>query len=308
MGGGGRPGRPERPLDAEAGAVPRLAAQLRQLREDAGRPSYRQLARAAYYSHSALSQAAAGKELPSLAVTLAFAEACGGDGREWIAKWRAAAAAAGAVTGSPDALAAGADPAAGARRDVRVRARRGMIRGIRGIRGRLLAAAAVAAVAGGVFWLAGGSHDWTMPHLVWGPASPRPREPAGGLAAPVSDGAYPTVAGCDATSRRLGSSAVHASDGTVLGMVELRYSLRCGAVWARFDPSPLLSRDRAALITVGVTRRPDGTTVVSTARYTGRRQRSDMLLLHSGCALGTVKITEPGQVEASAETPCQRPL
>jgi transcriptional regulator with XRE-family HTH domain len=75
-----------------------LAAQLRQLREDAGRLSYRQLARTAYYSHSALSQAAAGRELPSLAVTLAFAEACGGDRQEWIARWEKAAVPSGAVT------------------------------------------------------------------------------------------------------------------------------------------------------------------------------------------------------------------
>jgi hypothetical protein len=51
---GGRPGRPEGPLDPAAGAVANLAARLRQLREDAGRPSYRQLAWTAYYSHSAL--------------------------------------------------------------------------------------------------------------------------------------------------------------------------------------------------------------------------------------------------------------
>jgi Protein of unknown function (DUF2690) len=284
--------------------VARLAAQLRQLREDAGRPSYRQLSRTAYYSHSALSQAAAGKELPSLAVTLAFAEACGGDRRDWIARWRAAAATASAVSGAPDALAADADPPAGARRGVRLRSRLGGLRGIRRVRWLPLGAAAV---IGGLFWLAEGSHDWTMPHLTWGAASPRPRAPAGGLAAPVSDGAYPTVADCDAGSRGLGSSAVHASNGAVLGMVELRYSLRCGAVWARFDPSPLLSRDPAAMITLGVTRRPDGTTEVSSARYTGRRLRSDMLLLHSGCALGSMQITAPGQVAASAETPCQRP-
>jgi hypothetical protein len=325
MVGGGRPGRPERPLDAEAGAVERLAAQLRQLREDAGRPSYRELSRRAYYSHSALSQAAAGRELPSLAVTLAFAEACGGDRHEWIARWRAAAAATGTATGSsnPAALVAGPDPPDVARQDVRLRARlrrhlslslslrrgRGGPRWIRGTtrpRWHLLTAATIVAVAvAGLLWLAGVGHDWTMPRLVWGPAVPR--APAGGLAAPVQDGAFPTVADCDATSRMLGSSSVRASDGAVLGTLELRYSLRCGAVWARFDPSPLLSRDRAALITVAVTRRPGGGTEISSARYTGRRQRSDMLLLDSGCALGSVKITEPGQIAASAATSCRRP-
>ena len=50
---------------------------LRELREHAGRPSYRQLAQLAHYSHTALSQAAAGRCLPSLAVTQAFVRACG---------------------------------------------------------------------------------------------------------------------------------------------------------------------------------------------------------------------------------------
>jgi Helix-turn-helix domain/Protein of unknown function (DUF2690) len=317
--GGGRPGRPERPLNAEAGAVERLAAQLRQLREDAGRPSYRELSRRAFYSHSALSQAAAGKELPSLPVTLAFAEACGGDRREWIARWRAAAAAVGAVTGSPDvlaadALAAGADPPAAARGGVRLRLRPGRggprrIRGIRRPRWHLVRTAAIiAVVVSSLFWVAGASHDWTMPHLVWGSAGPRPRTSAAGLAAPVFDGSYPSVADCDGSSGMLGSSSVRAGDGAVLGTLELRYSRRCGAVWARFDPSPLLSRDRTALITVEVTRRPDGATEVHSATPTGRPQRSDMLLLHSGCALGSVKITEPGHSAASATTPCRRPL
>lgn len=61
--------------------------QLRELREHAGRPSYRQLAQLAHYSHTALSQAAAGRTLPSLAVTLAFVRACGGDVEEWSARW-----------------------------------------------------------------------------------------------------------------------------------------------------------------------------------------------------------------------------
>jgi hypothetical protein len=64
-----------------------FAAQLRELRERAGRPSYRQLAQRAHYSHTALSQAAAGGSLPSLAVTQAFVHACGGDVEEWTARW-----------------------------------------------------------------------------------------------------------------------------------------------------------------------------------------------------------------------------
>lgn len=74
--------------DPVAVSVADFAAQLRELRERAGRPSYRQLARLAHYSHTALSQAAAGSSLPSLAVAQAFVRACGGDVEEWTARWR----------------------------------------------------------------------------------------------------------------------------------------------------------------------------------------------------------------------------
>ncbi|WP_433378850.1 hypothetical protein [Dactylosporangium sp. CA-152071] len=85
-------GRPEKPVDPQAGPVQRLAWQLRQLREQAGSPSYRTLARRAHYSASTLAEAAKGDRLPSREVTVAYAEACGGDPTEWNARWEAAAA------------------------------------------------------------------------------------------------------------------------------------------------------------------------------------------------------------------------
>jgi len=86
-------GRPERPVDPEAGAVQRLAHQLREARAACGGPSYRELARRAHYSAATLAQAAGGERLPSLAVVLAYARACDADADagEWEARWRAAA-------------------------------------------------------------------------------------------------------------------------------------------------------------------------------------------------------------------------
>jgi WD40 repeat protein len=84
-------GRPEKPVDPDAGPVQRLAWQLRQLRERAGSPSYRRLARAAHYSASTLAEAAKGDRLASLEVTLAYAAALGGDVDEWRARWTATA-------------------------------------------------------------------------------------------------------------------------------------------------------------------------------------------------------------------------
>ncbi len=82
-------GRPERPIDPAAGPLQRFAHDLRVLRRAAGGLSYREMSRQAHYSRTALSQAASGEELPSLTVTLAYVEACGGDPAEWEARWHA---------------------------------------------------------------------------------------------------------------------------------------------------------------------------------------------------------------------------
>ncbi|MBO0839381.1 MAG: helix-turn-helix domain-containing protein, partial [Sciscionella sp.] len=84
-------GRPEKPLNSVNGALTAFAKELRELRQRAGNPSYRELARVALFSPSALSQAASGRHLPTLQVTLAFVDACGGDRVEWERKWRALA-------------------------------------------------------------------------------------------------------------------------------------------------------------------------------------------------------------------------
>jgi len=81
-------GRPERPLDQHTGPIAELAAQLRQLRESAGRPSYRELAQRANFSMTALSQAAGGRTLPTLPVMKAYVRACGGDVGEWETRWQ----------------------------------------------------------------------------------------------------------------------------------------------------------------------------------------------------------------------------
>lgn len=72
--------------------MPRFAAELRALRESAGRPTYRAMAQRAGYGVTTLSQAAAGKQLPTRTVTLAYVTACGGDVSEWDRRWRAVSA------------------------------------------------------------------------------------------------------------------------------------------------------------------------------------------------------------------------
>ncbi|MFD0273017.1 ATP-binding protein [Kitasatospora sp. NPDC127111] len=84
--------RRESPLDQGDGPLLRFAGDLRALRERAGTPPYRQLAVRAHCSAASLSVAAGGRRLPSLAVTLAYVQACGGDVREWQHRWQLLAA------------------------------------------------------------------------------------------------------------------------------------------------------------------------------------------------------------------------
>ncbi|WP_330352059.1 helix-turn-helix transcriptional regulator [Streptomyces chartreusis] len=84
--------RGERPLEADGGPLLDFAAKLRKVREEAGSPTYRDLARRAHYSIATLSGAASGRQLPTLAVTLAYVRACGGDEGEWERIWRRTAA------------------------------------------------------------------------------------------------------------------------------------------------------------------------------------------------------------------------
>ncbi|WP_338682764.1 hypothetical protein QD712_12655 [Streptomyces acidiscabies] len=83
-------GRPELPVDPEAGPVQRLAHALRELRRSAGGPAYRAMAERAGCAASTLSQAASGERLPSWPVVEGYARACGGDPALLEPLWKAA--------------------------------------------------------------------------------------------------------------------------------------------------------------------------------------------------------------------------
>ncbi|WP_306935033.1 nSTAND1 domain-containing NTPase [Streptomyces phaeochromogenes] len=83
-------GRREVPVDPSAGPVQRFALELRKLRTEAGGIIYRALAEEVGYGVTTLSQAAAGEQLPTLPVVLAYVRACGGEVTWWEARWRQA--------------------------------------------------------------------------------------------------------------------------------------------------------------------------------------------------------------------------
>jgi hypothetical protein len=80
--------RPENPVDPGQGPLRSFAFDLRQLRVQAGSPSYRNLASRTHFSISTLSAAASGKTFPTRAVTLAYVRACGGPETQWEERWR----------------------------------------------------------------------------------------------------------------------------------------------------------------------------------------------------------------------------
>src|SRR5438445_786315 len=91
-------------LDPGAGPLASFAWDLRVLREKAGKVPYRVLANRAGFCASSLSVAASGAKLPSLDVTLAYVQACGGDPETWRTRWQTLAAQhASAAPSSPDA-------------------------------------------------------------------------------------------------------------------------------------------------------------------------------------------------------------
>ncbi len=94
--------RRELPLDPDGDALSQFAQGLRKLRDQAGRPTYRELSRRAHYAAGTLSDAASGRKLPTLAVTLAYVRACDGDVAGWEKTWHALAAELAAENVRPD--------------------------------------------------------------------------------------------------------------------------------------------------------------------------------------------------------------
>ena len=79
-------------MDPQDGPVAAFAADLRALRQQAGQMTYRAMAKRTGYATSTLSIAASGASLPSLEVTLAYVQACGGDPQAWQTRWEQTAA------------------------------------------------------------------------------------------------------------------------------------------------------------------------------------------------------------------------
>jgi len=304
-------GRSETPVDPNEGPVQSFACDLRALRAAAGNVPYRVLAKQAHYSIASLSQAAAGRSLPSLAVTLAFVRACGGDVAEWERRWRAVSAAcqvdgehddappapgtpgqlAPAPSGDvPDIVSAGPVDAPNRPRWATPRV----------LRTALIALAAVAACAVAVTGLTVGFAPRKGPVVVASVSQPnRP-----GKADPVADGSDPNRAGCGPGAVTMASAAVHFPATQLSGEIELRYSPRCHAAWGRFEPAVGWNPGPGTTVAVWTIRPADQATQSYSVEFGGEAIIGNMLLTVRGCVAAEVTMTRGSVRSPVATTAC----
>jgi transcriptional regulator with XRE-family HTH domain len=261
---------------------------LRTLRERAGSPSYRQIARKAHFAVSTISDATSGRRLPTEQVVRAFAEACGEDPDVWADKLRQAshppavpedraAALPGRAVGSAAARGGGSD-----RRFA--------------LRWRWVAGGAVVLVM-----FAGGVATGTAMA-----ASPRQFRDDPTFTYPAADGADPIAAGCTGDAQLLDKTPV-LLDGIQVGALELKYSKRCRAGWARVYLYPSgAARLTGTLASVEVTA-ADGTASLIAARlHQDIPDYTNVIQAHGGCLSAAATLdtaTPPIHATLSCDAP-----
>ncbi len=328
-------GRPESPVAGNDPALAGFASDLRELRQAAGRPAYRELARKANYSATVLSQAASGHVMPSLAVTLAFVAACGGDEAYWRSRWTTVSvqqeyqpvpfrdpgdderlptvqwpapaqdrmAPAGDDRSECDAT-GGPSPETGPGMWQERRGWPGAARWLGGRPATLAAALGVVLVAGA------GVGGAVVGAAVPSDAARMPAD-AGSTGRPVQDGADPIESGCAGDAVTVEQAPVFYPVSRFVGSLELRYSASCQGVWTRFDPSPPSGMTSAATVTVRV-RRPAvgigiGVEEEFTTRYADQSVYGDVLRANSGCVGAVVQVRTPTGSSPEVSSGCWSP-
>ncbi|HEX6468561.1 MAG TPA: hypothetical protein VF069_05645 [Streptosporangiaceae bacterium] len=252
-------GRPEKPLDPATSPVALFAHDLRRLREKAGTPTYRSMSSKAHVSTSALSTAASGDKLPSLAVCLAYVHACGGDVEAWRARWHQA----NDLVRTEDNDGAGHQASTASEKGHGRRRYR---------RWQVLAAGAAVVLATGAWAMSSASGDPPRPtHATPATQSPGHR---------IRDGQDPYVAGCGRDQMVLEQRPIHQSDGSTYGSVALFYSRYCAAAWGYvFGPnSPRLA------VHITARRIEDGAAAPSMFRGKARNNSwGNVLSTRTGC-------------------------
>lgn len=276
--------RPERPLDPTEGPIAEFAARLRVERERAGRPTYRAMARRAHRSQTTLSEAAGGRALPTWETTAAFLGACGvTDMLEWRSRWERCRD---HVRGEPEEAAEQQEPL------TRRPARR-------------------------VFWMAAVSFGIVAVSaaITMFLVGMRPDTDQGGNARPrtaVSNGADPEDTGCanDSAVDTVDAREVDI-DQVPIGVIELRYSPRCGASWPRFTPADpryatITKRGPIDIDLIVIADDPQRTSASFTTRYVGLPVFGNMVNSTVFCVRAQAFLHGPGWRSGIGTTGCFR--
>lgn len=297
--------RPEKPLSG-SGPLAEFAAQLRALREQAGRPTYKRLEKVAGFSASTLSEAAGGAKFPTWDVTLAYVTACGGDAGRWRDRWETTRRVIEAEPAQqPDAHVEQPSRDTPQPQISPTPARRRRT----GRRTFVVAATIVAVVIIGVTAaVVAAARDG---------ASDRPRSPqstAGGLVGTpmtrVADGADPKESGCstEPAVATLDSHEVNV-EGVPIGLLELRYSPRCGVAWGRFTPgalAPPITKPGPMEIHVDVYRPDDGVEHLYETVYIGLPVYGGVLHSSAHCVFASAHFFGKGWQVPASRTGCFR--
>jgi Helix-turn-helix domain/Protein of unknown function (DUF2690) len=278
--------RPERPLDPTDGPIADFAAMLRQQRERAGRPTYRAMARKAHRSQTTLSEAAGGRTLPTWETTVAFLDACGvTDTAPWRQRWEQCR-----NTIRTDGESAGdrLEPPLKrpSRRQIWITVVAGSV---------ILVAAAVVS---------------TSLIMKSGDGAASDRGPTNSPQVSISNGADPEDTGCanDAAGDTVDAREV-ALDQIPIGMIELRYSPRCGASWPRFTPADprYATINKPGPIDIDlavVVDDPQRTTISFSTRYIGLPVFGNMANSTNHCVIAQASLYGPGWRSSLGSTRC----
>lgn len=300
-------------IDDGASETPaaRFAARLRALRTEAGNPSYRHLARVMNYSPSTIADATAGRRLPTEPVVRAFAAACKADPDQWAELLRAAAV---GVEAAGDETLSAATPAAppetaGANGEGDVgavvhadgaawwparRARQSLT----------VAGAVVLLLAGyGIGLVTRGSATTTLPQSSKTAAA----TPSPSYSYPAADGSDPVAAGCAGDARLLDKSPVM-HNGVQVGALELKYSPRCHAGWARVYLYPAAAPSLTGTLASVTVTAEDGTSTSIAARlHMDIPNYTNVVQPHGGC-LGASAVLGPDTTAPDhAQIACDAP-
>lgn len=280
-----------------------FAAQLRDLRVQSGAPSFRQLAKFTNYSSSTLADATSGRRLPTEPVLKALVSACGADPEPWLAELRRLAA----VPPQPDP-AQGTDEIEmgpkghGPRWHIPWQAAAAVAGALvfgAGIAAGLQLAPASAPRAGGAEAGAQAVPQGAGPGVPAFSGTPTPAPTTR-----VSDGVDPVVGNCTADSQLIDAAPV--MRGAVqIGQLQLRYSPRCGAGWARLFLYP----GEPTMMGEVTVRAGDGRyTVMADPLVKQLADYTDVIVPGAGGCLGAYgQVYQAGMPVVTASVPCQNP-